>query len=187
MDDDLSDLRNRQTRTERRVAHLETKVDQETRSRVRMDKELGKVTAAVNAHTQSLNALRETQAEQGQLLRHIVTKVDNTEAWMGYLNGRMDVLQQDLTGRMDSLESQVTGLGGRMDGVETRLDRVDTRLDGIDTRLDRVDARLDSVDTRLDGMDARLGGVEGRLGGVETELAGVKAGVDEILSRLGKG
>lgn len=169
MDDDLSDLRNRQTRTERRVAHLETKVDQEARLRADMDEELGSISAAVNAHTQSLNALREDQAAQGQQLNHIVTKIDNAELWMGHLNGRMD-----------SLEGKVTGLGGRMDGVETRLDQVDTRLDGIDTRLD-------GVDTRLGSMDGRLSGVETRLGGVETELVGVKAGVDEILSRLGKG
>lgn len=171
MDDDLADLKNRQTRTERRVSDLETTVKREAGLRATMDNELGTISATLKAHTQSLNALREDQSAQGKQLQRIELKVENTELAIGYLNGRMDLLDSSVNGRMDSLESS---LHGRMDSLES----------SVNGRMDSISGRMDSLESSLNG---RMDSISGRMDSLESQMTGVKAGVDEILVRLGNG
>lgn len=93
-----------------------------------------------------LNALGEVQSDHTKRLQRIEDKADNTEVWLGHLNGRMDLLT-----------NQMIGFGGRLDGIDTRLGRVDDKLDKVDTRLDGVETGLAGVKAGVDAILDRLG------------------------------
>jgi hypothetical protein len=72
--------------------------------------ELARVQLALNGHFRVLNALRETQLEQGR-------RLDSLEARFDGLEGRFDGLE----GRFDGLEGRFDGLEGRFDGLQTEM------------------------------------------------------------------
>lgn len=83
MGDDFSNPGQWQDGIERRVSDLESKVDEQAGLRADMDEELGTISAAVKAHEKSLNALRETQVEQGKTLTTIKDDVAILKSDMG--------------------------------------------------------------------------------------------------------
>jgi archaellum component FlaC len=85
-----------------------------------------------------LGAIQRTQADHGNRLAGIDT-------------------------RLDSTDTRLTGIDRRLDGTDTRLTGIDGRLDGIDGRLDGIDGRLDGIDGRLGRMDGRFDGIEATL------------------------
>ena len=96
MDDDLTGLRNRQDSIENRVSHLEAKVDLEARLRTNMDKELGDIRATQKAHTRSLSALREVQAEHSRILGEHTRILDKHTRILDDHTQRLDRIEGDL-------------------------------------------------------------------------------------------
>lgn len=61
------------------------------------------VNLKLDAHLKVLEALRETQLEQGRILAGLVGRVDGTEGRLDHLEGRFDRLE----GRFDRLEGEM--------------------------------------------------------------------------------
>jgi chromosome segregation ATPase len=128
MDDDLSNIRDRQDRLEGRVTHLEAKVDFEAGQRAKMDNDQGTVLAKLNAHEKSLSALRESQKEQGEELKeHGKVLKDHTK--------QLTEIKQDLVtvkvgvhAILDLLDANLAkrGLATRLSGRFTRRRDGDT-------------------------------------------------------------
>lgn len=58
----------------------------------------------------------------------------------------------------EELRVQVEELTARLDGVDTRHEAVGARLEGIDSRLGSLDVRLRGLDSRLEGIERTVGG-----------------------------
>ena len=116
MDDDLSDLRNRQTRTERRMTDLEAKVDEQAGLRAKMDEELGTVQATLNAHTQSLNALQEVQGDHTRRLTRIEGRLGNVEGRLGNVEESLVTVRVGVHAIVDLLNANLAkkSLAGRL-------------------------------------------------------------------------
>jgi outer membrane murein-binding lipoprotein Lpp len=54
------------------------------------DRDVSDVKTLLRAHTQTLNALRETQVEQGQKLTRLDAKVDQMDAKVDHLDAKVD-------------------------------------------------------------------------------------------------
>ena len=121
------DFEDRLTAVEREVAQLREQqgLSASDASAARVlaagaDHDVSEVRAELRAHTRAMNALRETQLEQGRRLDRI--------------EGRFDRLE----GRFDGLEGQFDALGTRMtDGFATvgvGMAQIVTLLEGLDDR-----------------------------------------------------
>ena len=99
-----------------------------------VDHDVSEVRAELRAHTSALNALRETQLEQGR-------RLDS-------MDGRLD----SMDGRLDSMDGRLDGMVGRLDGVDGRFDRLETRMtDGFAT----VGAGMAQIVALLEGLETR--------------------------------
>ena len=128
------DIENRLSAVERGVAQLRAQqgltASDAAAARVLAagaDHDVSEVRAELRAHTSALNALRETQLEQGRRLDRMDGRFDGTD-------GRLDVLD----GRLD-------GMGGRLGALEARM------ADGFAT----VGAGMAQIVTLLEGLDDR--------------------------------
>ena len=112
------------------------------------DHDVSEVRAELRAHTSALNALRETQLEQGRRLDR--------------MDGRFDRID----GRLDGIDGRFDRIDGRLDGVDGRLDRIDGRFDGMDGQLGALESRMADgfatvgagmaqIVTLLEGLDDR--------------------------------
>ena len=98
------------------------------------DHDVSEVRAELRAHTSALNALRETQLEQGRRF------------------DRMDARFDGMDGRFDGMDGRLDGMGGRLDGMGGRLGGLETRMtDGFAT----VGAGMAQIVTLLEGLDDR--------------------------------
>ena len=91
------------------------------------DHDVSEVRAELRAHTSALNALRETQLEQGRRLDR--------------MDGRFDIMG----GRFDGMDGRLDGMGGRLGALEARM------ADGFAT----VGAGMAQIVTLLEGLDDR--------------------------------
>ena len=66
------------------------------------DRDVSDVKTLLHAHTQTLNALRETQVEQGQKLSRLDAKVDQLDAKVDQMDAKVD--------RMDAKVDRALGL-----------------------------------------------------------------------------
>ena len=98
------------------------------------DHDVSKVRAELRAHTSALNALRETQLEQGR-------RLDRMDGRFDRMDGRFD----GLDGRLDVLDGRLDGMGGRLGALEARM------ADGFAT----VGAGMAQIVTLLEGLGDR--------------------------------
>ncbi|MED4360529.1 hypothetical protein [Geobacillus stearothermophilus] len=98
-----------------------------------------------------------------ELLRQILSKLDNMEK--GFL-----VFQEETRQRFEQMDGRLTEMNGRLVGLEREMGAVKERLDRMETRLKGVEARLDGVETRLNGVETELEEVKETLHRVETQL-----------------
>ncbi|WP_019877453.1 hypothetical protein [Sporichthya polymorpha] len=86
--------------------------------------EVGSLAAGVRANTSLLNALRETQIEQGRRLSGVEGRLSGVEGRLSGVEGRLSGVE----GRLDILESEVrTGfatMGQGMATIVAMLDRI---------------------------------------------------------------
>jgi hypothetical protein len=75
------------------------------------DRDVSAFGARLDAHQRLLEALRETQVEQGQ-------RIGGIEGRLGGIDGRLGAVD----GRLDGVEGRLGGIDGRLGGVDGRLD-----------------------------------------------------------------
>jgi len=80
----------------------------------------------------------------------------DTRVTLHSLDRKLDSSLSRLAGRLDGVDTRLVGVDKRLDGVDKRLDGVDKRLEAVDKRFDEVDRRFDRVDDRLDRLDAKV-------------------------------
>ena len=134
MNDDLSDIRGRQDRLEGRMTQLEAKVELEAGLRAAMDRELGTISAKLNAHQQSLNALQAVQSDHTKRLTRIEDRLTGVQ-------DRLTGVQDRLTGVRDRLGNVETDLVTVKTGVHAILGLLDTNL-AKKSLADRLAGRL---------------------------------------------
>jgi chromosome segregation ATPase len=113
------------------------------------DRDVAALAAKLDAQTQLLAALRETQVEDHGHIAELQRGVTRLER-------RFEISEQRSEQRFGRLEQQVGGLTARFDGLEGRFDGLEGRVGGLDQRFDGVDQRLDGIDQRFDGIDGRF-------------------------------
>jgi hypothetical protein len=86
------------------------------------DRDVSAFGARLDAHQRLLEALRETQVEQGQRISGLETEVRR-----GFAS-----IEDRLGRRLDGVEGRLGGIDGRLDGVEGRLGGIDGRLAGLE-------------------------------------------------------
>jgi chromosome segregation ATPase len=113
------------------------------------DRDVAALAAKLDAQTQLLAALRETQVEDHGHIAELQRGVTRLER-------RFEISEQRSEQRFGRLEQQVGGLTARFDGLEGRFDGLEGRVGGLEQRFDGVDQRLDGIDQRFDGIDGRF-------------------------------
>ncbi|MCU1283193.1 MAG: hypothetical protein JWM53_6739 [bacterium] len=72
----------------------------------------------------------------------------------------IEVLLEDISGKLQLLAEGHVALVERFDRVDVRFDRLEMRVDRLEVEMRSgfadVDARFDQVDARFDEMDARF-------------------------------
>ena len=114
MSDDFSGLGHRQDRLEGRVAQLESKVELEAGLRADMDKELGTISAKLNAHQQSLNALQEVQGDHTRRLTRI-------EEDLSTVKDDLSTVKDDVATVRGDLVTVKTGVHAILDLLDANL------------------------------------------------------------------
>jgi chromosome segregation ATPase len=121
MNDDLSDIRGRQDRLEGRMTQLEAKVELEAGLRAAMDRELGTISAKLNAHQQSLNALQAVQGDHTRRLTRIEDRLTGVEGRLTGVEGRLENVETDLVIVKSDLVTVKTGVHAILDLLDTNL------------------------------------------------------------------
>jgi len=96
------------------------------------DRDVSLFGAKLDAHTKVLNALRETQLEQGSRLDRVEGRLDRVE------------------GRLDRVE-------GRLDRVEGTLDRLERKVDDGFARIDQEFVLINQGFVKVEDQFAKLG------------------------------
>lgn len=79
--------------------------------------EVGSLAAGVRANTSLLNALRETQVEQGARLGRVETRIEAVDTRLVAVDTRLESLGSAVRG----LDSRVGGLEAKVDGLESEV------------------------------------------------------------------
>ncbi|MGH3751341.1 MAG: hypothetical protein ACRDRP_01360 [Pseudonocardiaceae bacterium] len=138
MPDSPDDIETRMTILEREVAQLREQVTL-TRSDAAAarllasgaDHDVSEVRAELRAHTQALNALRETQLEQGRAIA-------------------------SLDQRMTSLDQRMTGLERKVAGLDQKVASLDQKVAGLDQKVASLDQKVAGLDQRMTSLDQRM-------------------------------
>lgn len=115
MGDDFSNLGQWRHDIERRVSNLESTVKLEAGRRADMGTKLDDILVKVKAHEKSLNALRETQAEQGQTLTEIKGRLGNVESDVSALKKDMGTVKVGVHAILDLLNTNLAQSGDAAD------------------------------------------------------------------------
>jgi len=67
---------------------------------------------------------------------------------------QLDVVLDNVTGRLDQLSAPVGGLGARLDGQGQRLEDLSARLDQLSARLGGVEASLGALHRAVEDLAA---------------------------------
>jgi chromosome segregation ATPase len=86
---------------------LETKADEEARLRAAMDNEPGSISAKLNAHTKSLNALQEVQGDHTRRLTRIEDRLTSIEGDARTLKGDMGTVKAGVHAILDLLNADL--------------------------------------------------------------------------------
>jgi len=121
MTDPTGDLEQRVAALEREVARLSGELDRtgQDAAAARLlatgaDRDVSDVRSQLRAQRQLLQALRDTQVEQGRRLDQLEGRMAAVELRLTALEDRVAGMDARLTGRMD-------GLASRMDGLEAEM------------------------------------------------------------------
>lgn len=126
---------------EKRVSALERTVKREAELRAKVDKDLSDVQSGQRAQLKLIQALRETQVEQGEQLK-LHTTVLNLHT--DILNMHTEVLNlhttqlKELSEKVSGLDEKVSGLDEKVSGLDTRVSGLETTFSGFDRKIDRV-------------------------------------------------
>jgi chromosome segregation ATPase len=116
-----------------------TAVEEKAELWASLDRDLADLGEGQRANTALIQALRETQIEQGRTLdKH--TKI------LGELTTQVTWLDHRFTG----LDAQLGALGGRLDRMSIRLNVADDRIGYVDNHIAQVDEKIARVDEKLD-------------------------------------
>lgn len=176
----LEDLRAEVTRLDDRTTDLETTVEEARRTAVMEREELADSVSDLDRAQRStrtdLEELATTHAAEQE-------RVDELDRAIGANTDDIEHLASDvrdsiasLEATAESLETDVTGLGKRLDAleryVEERLDDVETHVDErMDALEARVSQRMDALDASVDEQILTLeANVEARVDGIEESV-----------------
>jgi chromosome segregation ATPase len=121
MSDDFSGIAGRQDRLEGRVAQLESKVELEAGLRADMDKELGIISAKLNAHQRSLNALQEVQGDHTHRLMRIEDRLTGVEDRLTGVEEDLSTVKEDVASVRGDLVTVKTGVHAILDLLDANL------------------------------------------------------------------
>lgn len=122
MGDDLSGILHRQDQFDDRVTRLEFTVKEQAGLRADMDKELGDISAKLNAHEKSLNALAKTQSEHTKTLADHTSRLTRIEDRLGNVETGLETVKVGVHAILDLLDANLAkkGLMSRLAGRFTR-------------------------------------------------------------------
>jgi chromosome segregation ATPase len=93
---------------------------------------------------------------------------------------RINLLDEKIASRFDSVES-------RLDRVESRLDRVESRLEGVESRLEGVESHFQSAITELrQDMNSGFRRVERKLDILNRDFLSIRVDNEDLLQRIEK-
>ncbi len=136
--DSPDDIETRVTILEREVVRLRDQValtsSEAAAARVLAagaDHDVSEVRAELRAHTQALNALRETQLEQGRAIAGLDQRVAGLERKVAGLDQRVTSLDQKIAG----LDQRVTSLDQKMTSLDQKMTSLDQKMTSLDQKM----------------------------------------------------
>jgi chromosome segregation ATPase len=129
-----------------------TAVEEKAELWAALDRDLADLGEGQRANTALIQALRETQIEQGGTLdKHtkILGELTTQVTWLGH--------------RFTGLDAQLGALGGRLDRMSIRLNVADDRIGYIDNHIAQVDWKIAQVDEKIAHVDEKLDRIVGLL------------------------
>lgn len=102
------------------------------------DHDVSEVRAELRAHTRALNALRETQVEQGRRLDSLESRVDRGFAQIG--------------GRLEQVDGRLERMDGRFEQIDGRFADMDRRFTDMDRGFATTAAATAQIITLLEGL-----------------------------------
>jgi hypothetical protein len=142
MTDEITLIKNRQSRLEDRVTKLEGSVAAESIARASMEDDLQGMNGDLNgvrAAQKMVRALVASSGEHGRQLRTLDKKVAG-------VGERLDTMDRRFERRLEGLEISVNN---RFDAVDARFDEVERRFAGVDARFDSLQADVRAILDRL--------------------------------------
>jgi chromosome segregation ATPase len=147
--DSENDIENRVAVLERQILRLHEQValatSEAAAARVLAsgaDRDVSEVRAELRAHTQALNALRETQLEMAKQITSLDERVTSLDARVASLDARvasLDARVASLDARVASLDERVASLDGKVTKLE---DKVTQGFDTLTTGMAQIMALL---------------------------------------------
>jgi chromosome segregation ATPase len=81
------------------------------------DRDVSEVRAELRAHTQALNALRETQLEQGQKIDGLERRLGGVEHRLGGVEGRLDGVEREMREGFSTLHTGMVQITALLEGI----------------------------------------------------------------------
>ncbi|PHQ64787.1 MAG: hypothetical protein COB99_07740 [Sulfurimonas sp.] len=96
---------------------------------------------------------------------------------------------------------QTIGNYDKIDSLETQVSGIDTKVSSVETQVSGIDTKVSTVETQVSGIDTKVSTVEEKLASLEAEIAEMKApkkpvregeqtlsdGADVLISVTGQG
>ena len=93
--------------------------------------------------------------------------------------------EQDVTTRVDALDTLVNGYDGRITTLENRADETDTTLLGYGTRLDAIELVIDTVSTQnIDDLVQRIDALEQKVDANTNNIDTLNTNLIEAVNRI---
>lgn len=195
---------------EGQIKDLENKLGEVSGDVDKLDGRVGEIEAKLQQLVTLQNAIKALEDRMAKAEDDIKTAqqtADDAKNGVKDLDGRMntamdliaqnqvaiETLRNELSGRLDQVESDVDGLQEEMTGVKSRLDALEA-LD-IDNRLNKAQqdataaltlaqlnsSLIEALDQRVAALEGEIPAIKGRLDGIDEELRTLNATVTEIL------
>jgi phage-related minor tail protein len=145
MADDLENSGEWRDTVDTRLSKLESTVEEQTRLRAAMDKDVGDLKAGLGAQVRLIQAISDTQSDHTRQIRelrdHVDEKFEAVEGRLGTVEGRLGAVE----GRLEAVAGKLGAVDGRLEAVAGRLGAVESTLETVHVGVDLIIGKLDRL------------------------------------------
>lgn len=109
---------------------------------------------------------------------------DELSTGIADLSRRMDNGFNRVEAKLERHGEAITGLDGRVTGVEGRVAALEDRMTAIEGRMAALEERMTAMEGRMAALEVRMTAMEGRMVALEGRMAGLEDRMTALESRM---